>query len=94
MAQPIINAVTKQITTPEGGKTWLNVTFVDGVNGKPNATQDYEVESIDPTEIERVLNIANAEFESREEGKNTVNEIPLGEVAMSVEVVQGGKVIE
>lgn len=51
--------------TPMNGKTGMEVTFIDELNGKPDVTQYHEVESTDDTVIEDELAQAALEYESR-----------------------------
>jgi hypothetical protein len=51
--------------TPMNGKTGMEVTFIDELNGKPDVTQYHEVESTDDTVIEDELAEAALEYEAR-----------------------------
>lgn len=51
--------------TPMNGKTGMEVTFIDELNGKPPITQYHEVESVDDAVIAEQLALSALEYESR-----------------------------
>jgi len=79
--------ITDGSVTQKGGKTYLEVTFTDEVNGKQSVTQLHEIESIDEVVIAEQLTLSAIEFENRlGEKVQTVNQIETG-VEVKAEIV-------
>lgn len=57
--------ITDNSVVTSGGKTRMEVTFKDEVNGKVDCTCLHEVESTDSTIIAEQLSIAALEYEAR-----------------------------
>ncbi len=79
--------ITKDSVTQSTEKTYLEVTFIDEINGKPSVTSKHEIESLDEAVINEQLTLSALEYESRVEAVQTPKTIVTG-VEVKAEVME------